>query len=269
MDLTLFDRRITRNPEGQSKYLILEGARVGWVLPGNMLLTRPTDMFDTSYLSESVLPVNPIVNVGDTVLPLHMYESQVRERVVTQVVDAKSIRVDGMPGVEIQEWVLIPESVPQADKEMFFLQIREHLVLYGYEENARRRGWFDYWKDVNEAAGFILRPVPATVLVRAKWRVNRGRLDSYIQPERMQEIMASSDAFVLAHVTTDHTVYLPSVAAECRCVEHARTHALNQEVTTGPSYQAMAQILRTGMKSRLELHSVEIRSISCPYGQVV
>lgn len=266
MDVTLFDRRTTRNPEGQSKYLILEGARAGWVMPGNMLLTHEQGF--ATYLTESVLPINPIVNVGDTVLPLHMHESRVQERVVTEV-DPQFIRVDGMPGIEIKEWVLLPESLPRQDKDLFFLQIREHLTLAGYEENARRRGWFDYWKDVNASAGFILRPLPSTVLVRAKWRVNRGRLDAYIQPERMQEIVSSSDAFVVAHVTTDHTVYLPSVAAECRCVEHARVHPLNQEVTSGASYQTMAEILRTGMKSRLELHSIEVRAISCPYGQAV
>lgn len=266
MDLTLFDRRITRNPEAQRKYLILEGARVGWVLPGNMLLTRDGG-YDV-YLTESVLPINPTVAVGDTVLPLHMRESQVQERVVTEV-DSKFIRVDGIPGIEIDEWVVLPEALPQQDKDLFFLQIREHLVLHGYEENARRRGWFDFWKDVNEAAGFTLRPTPVTVSVRAKWRVNRMRLNAYIQPERLQEIESSSDAFVLAHVSTDHTVYLPSVSAECRCSDLARTHTLATEVTTGESYRVMAEALQAGMKARLELHSIEIRSISCPYGQAL
>lgn len=266
MDLDLFDRRVTRNPEGQRKYLILEGARVGWVLPGNMLLVRES-AYDT-YLSESVLPLNPTVAVGDTVLPLRMQESQVRERVVTEV-NTETIRVDGIPGNDIEEWVVLPSALPQVDKDLFFLQVREHLVLHGYEENARRRGWFDFWRDVNESAGFVLRPTPVTVTVRAKWRINRMRLDSYIQPEKMQEILTGSDALVLAHVSTDHTVYLPSVSAECRCADLARTHVLATESTSGQSYQELAQILQTGMKSRLELHSVEVRSISCPYGQAV
>lgn len=263
MDMDLFTNRVTRNPEGSKKYLILEGARAGWVMPGGMLLTRTEGL--RQILTEAVLPINPVVSVGDTIIPLKMRESRVTSGVVTSV-EPKYVIVEGWP-VAINEWVVLPEDLPEQDRYLFLLQIREHLLLAGYEEESRRRGWHDFWRDVNESAGFTLRPVPATVIVRAKWRVGRYDLANFVQPERLEEIKAMSDEFVLSHVTTDHTVLLPNLSAECRCREHARIHALNTEVTSGPGFRVMSDLLMVGLKSRMELHSVEVRAINCPYGQ--
>lgn len=264
MDMDYFPQRITRNPEGHRKYLILEGARAGWVVPGGMLLSNDEGFRVT--LRESALAINPTVSVGDTVLPLRMRESQVRESTVTHV-DPKFIRVESMPYQDITEWVTLPPAIPEQAKELFLLQVREHLLLHGYEEEARRRGWHEFWKDVNEAAGFTMRPVPATVVLRAKWRVGRYDLANFIQPERMAEIVSMSDEFILSHAVTDHTVLLPNLSAECRCREHARLHALGTEVTSGPGFRQLSDLLTVGLKSRMELASVEVRAINCPYGQ--
>lgn len=267
MDMELFTNRVMRNPEAHRKYLILEGPRAGWVMIGSMLRTRTVGFREI--LEEAVLPINPTVAIGDTVIPLKMHESRVQEQTV-EAVETKFIRVGGdMRYRDITEWVVLPSELPLQDKELFLLQIREHLLLHGYEEEARRRGWHEFWKDVNEAAGFTLRPVPATVIVRAKWRVSRYDLANFVQPERMQEIQAMSDEFVLSHVTTDHTVLLPNLSAECRCREHARVHTLGSEVTTGPGFRQMSDLLMVGAKSRMELHSIEVRAINCPYGNTL
>lgn len=263
MDLELFTNRITRNPEGHRKYLILEGARAGWVMPGGMLLTREQGF--GLILQESVIPINPVVSQGDRVLPLKMRESRAEEGIVASY-DPKYITLNGWSD-RITEWVVLPPDLPEQDKELFLLQIREHLLLAGYEEESRRRGWHDFWRDVNESAGFVLRPVPATVIVRARWRVGRYDLANFVQPERMAEIVAMSDEVVLSHVTTDHTVLLPNLSADCRCREHARVLALNTEITSGPGFRQMSDLLTVGLKSRMDLHSVEVRAINCPYGQ--
>lgn len=265
MDMELFMNRVTRNPEAHRKYLILEGPRAGWVLPGSMLRTQESNF--RINLLESVLPINPTVAVGDTVVPLRMNDSRVREQTVESV-ETKFIRVGpDMRYQDMAEWVVLPPDLPEQDKELFLLQIREHLLLHGYEEESRRRGWHQFWKDVNEAAGFTLRPVPATVILRAKWRVSKYDLPNFVQPERLNEIQSMSDEFVLSHVTTDHTVLLPNQSAECRCREHARVHVINAEVTNGASFRALSDLLMVGAKSRMDLHSVEVRAINCPYGQ--
>src|SRR3990170_1335047 len=92
MDMDLFTNRVTRNPQGHLKYLILEGTRTGWVLPGNMLLTETRG--PNTLLTESALPINPAVGEGDTVVPLKMHESRVWEYRV-QAVRTGSIQVDG------------------------------------------------------------------------------------------------------------------------------------------------------------------------------
>lgn len=269
MELEAFRTRITRNPEPNRKYLILEGARAGWVMPGNMLLTRPqATRYDPVYLRETVVPINPIVAVGDMVVPLQMRESLVTEHQVTEVV-GKGIRTENRRGELFEEWAVIPESVPAEDRALFLLQIREHLLLAGYENESRRRGWYQIWKDVNESAGFILRPVPTVMAVRARWRVNRYELANFMQPDRLAEIVEASDEVVLSHVTTDHTILLPNVSAECRCADHARVHQVGQEVTNGDSYRAIHDILYTGFKTRMELHSVEVRSLNCALGRPI
>lgn len=267
MDLTLFRTRITQNPEPNRKYLILDGARAGWVMPGNMLLAAPRiQRYDPYLLRETVVPINPIVAVGDMVVPLHMRESLVTEHRVSEVVDSKNIRVEGRRGEAFNEWAVLPAALSDEDRQLMLLQIREHLLLAGYEEEARRRGWAQFWKNVNETAGFTLRPVPTVMQVRARWRVSRYELGRYMQAERLAEIVEASDAVVLSHITTDHTVMLPNVVAECRCGEHARMHRVGQEVTSGDSYRAISEILHTGFKTNLELASVEVRSMSCAFG---
>lgn len=267
MDLTLFRTRITQNPEPNRKYLILDGARAGWVMPGNMLLQTPRVMrFDSDLLRENVVPINPIVAVGDMVVPLHMRNSVVTEHRVRELVDAKNIRVEDRHGEVFNEWVVLPEALPDEDRQLLLLQIREHLVLAGYEDEARRRGWGQFWKNVNDTAGFTLRPVPTVVNVRAKWRVSRYELGRFMQAERLAELVEASDQVVLSHITTDHTVMLPNVTAECRCGDHARVHQVGQEVTSGDSYRTISDILHVGFKTTLELASVEVRSLSCAFG---
>jgi hypothetical protein len=263
--MTLFTNRITRNPEAHRKYLILEGARAGWVLPSSMLLTE--QRWFTGVLFESVLAINPTVAVGDMVVPLKMHQSQVGEHRV-QVVNPTHLRVEGdMRYEDITEWVVLPVNLPEQDKEVFLLQIREHLVLHGYEEEARNRGWHTFWREVNEAAGFTLRPVPTTVRLRAKWRVSHYDLANFVRPERLAEIQAMSDEFVLSHAVTDHTVLLPNMSAECRCADMAREHAVGTEATRGTSFRMFSDLLMVGAKARMELASIEVRQINCPYGQ--
>lgn len=268
MDMELFTNRITRNPLAHRKYLILEGPRAGWVMPGSMLRMQAAGFGDQMRLLEAALPINPTVAEGDTVVPLKMRESQVVEDTVVTVA-GKAIRLQGGRYDDIFEWVVLPPGLPDQDKALFLLQIREHLVLHGYEEESRRRGWHSFWRDVNESAGFTLRPVPTTVQVRAKWRIGRMELGNFVRPERMADIIEGSDEFLMTHITTDHTVLLPNAAAECRCTDHARVHVPGVEATGGDSFAIMRDILRVGMKTRMELHSIEVRSVNCPYGQAL
>lgn len=269
METNAFHTRITRNPGPNRKYLILTGARAGWVMPGNMLLTRAqATRYDPVLLSEVVVPINPTVAVGDMVVPLKMRGSLVTEHRVTEV-QGKAIRTEDRRGELFEEWVVIPEEVPAEDRALLLLQIREHLVLAGYEEESRRRGWYQFWKEVNESAGFILRPVPTVMSVRARWRVNRYELANFMQPDRLAEIVEASDEVILSHITTDHTILLPNVAAECRCADHARVHRVGAEVTSGDSYRAIHDILYVGFKTRMELHSVEVRSLNCALGRPI
>lgn len=266
MDATMFPEMTRRDPEPNRKYLILEGARAGWVMPGNMLL-RNDEVFGGSTLSESVIPLNPTVAIGDRVLPLKMRNSLVEEGVV-RLVESKFIQVEGRYD-SFDEWVRLPQNLPDEDRAILLLQIREHLVLAGYERESRRRGWHKFWKDVNEEAEFTPRPVPTYMRVRTRWRVSRYELGNFVVPERYNEIVEASDEFVMSHVTTDHTIMLPNVAAECRCAEHARVHRLGTEVTTGDSFRLVSEYLRVGMKARMELAGVEVREISCAFGNVV
>lgn len=266
MELTLFPGRITQNPEPNRKYLILDGARAGWVMPGNMLRATPRVMrFDNDLLQETVVPINPTVNVGDMVVPLKMRQSLVTEHAVREVVNEKHIRVEDRYD-DFEDWIVLPPALPDNDRQLLLLQIREHLLLEGYEDEARRRGWGQFWRDVNDTAGFTLRPVPTIMQVRAKWRVSRYELGRFMQADRLAELVAASDQVVLSHITTDHTVSMPNVTAECRCGEHARVHRVGQEVTSGDSYRAISDILHTGFKTTLELASVEVRSLSCAFG---
>lgn len=265
MDVNHFRTRITRDPEPNRKYLILTGARTGWVMPGNMLLsTGERGSWGGVQLRETVVPINPTVNVGDRVVPLRMRESMVEERTVREA-QPRFIRVEGRNDM-IEEWVVFPAALSDDDRALLRLQIREHLVLHGYEEESRRRGWQQFWRDVNESAGFTLRPVPSVMQVRAKWRVPRYEMENFLRPERMTDLTDNSDTVIMSHVITDHTILLPNTAAECRCSDHARVHRIGTEVTDGRSFRDLHDMLRVGFKQRIELHSVEVRQINCAFG---
>jgi hypothetical protein len=263
MDATMFAEMTRRNPEPNRRYLILDGPRAGWVMPGNMLL-RNEELFTSDSLSESVVPINPTVTVGDRVVPLKMRNSEVTEGVV-RTVREKTVMVEGRYD-QFEEWVRLPQNMPDNDRHLLLLQIREHLLLEGYEKESRRRGWNKFWLDVNQSAGFTPRPVPTYMRVRTKWRISRYELGNFMVPEKYREIVEASDDFIMSHVTTDHTIMLANVAAECRCADHARVHRLGQEVTSGESFRLISDYLSRGMKSRMEMASVEVRELSCAYG---
>jgi len=263
MDTSLFPL-VTRNPRKNLKYMILEGPRTGWVMPGSMLETR--DTFTGVDIIDRVMLINPAVEEGNQVVPLRMRDSIVAPDTV-RAVQSKTITTANHAG-PTDEWVVLPENLPDQDRELFLLQIREHVVLREYERQTTRRGWGQYWKTVNEDAGFTLRPVPATMTVRAKWRVSRSMLDSYITADRLRDIVENSDQVVMSHVTTDHTIYLANHAAQCRCNEFARTHRVGQEATGGESFREIYDVISTGLKQRLELASIEVRAINCPLGYV-
>lgn len=266
MDTNIFPL-VRENPEPHRKYLVLEGERTGWVLPGNMLRTQQADRWSPNRVQEAAILVSPQVRPGERIIPLEMHESQVRERQVGEYITDPAVLVRDQDSTDTYaDWVRIPDGLDGGDLELLRHQIREHLVLAGYEEQSRNRGWHNHWRNVLENAGFTPRPVPTVMSVQAKWRMDGYSLDTMLTPEFHRELRQASDGIALSTVTTTHAVLLPNTASECTCSARATLYQKDQEINSGQQFETIRDLVGVGMKSRLTLVSVLVRSVTCAYG---
>ena len=266
MDTSIFPL-VSVNPEPHRKYMVLEGERTGWVVPGSMLRTQQADRWSPVRVLEPVILVNPQVRPGERIIPLKMRESQVRQRVVgAYITDPRPLVTDQASTESYENWVHVPEELVGDDLELLRYQIREHLLLAGYEEESRRRGWYDYWRTVLRDAGVSARPVPTVLSVQAKWRLDGYTLDGMLTPDFFQELQRASDGIALSTVTTSHTVLLPNTTAECTCRDRAILYQKDQEIAAGEQFNTIRDIVRVGIKSRMALVNVVVRSVTCAYG---
>jgi len=266
MDVNLFPL-VRQNPDVHRKYLVLDGDRTGWVLPGSMLRTTQRDQWSPRRVTESAVMVNETVGPGDRIIPLKMHESQVRQRQVGEVITDPRIVVRDQESTDTyDEWVRLPNEVVGDDLELLRYQIREHLLLAGYENESRNRGWHNYWRDVLEKADFVPRPVPTVLSVQAKWRLDSYSLGTMLAPDFYRDVQRASDGIALSTVTTQHTVLLPNHTAECTCTARATLYQKDQEINSGEQFNTIRDIVRVGMKDRMTLVSVLVRSVTCAYG---
>jgi len=255
------------NPDMHRKYLVLTGERAGWVVQGNMLRTEQEDRWSPTRVLEPVILVNPQVRPGDRIIPLKMDESQVQVRRVGEyITDPRALVSDQESTESYENWVRIPDGVEEEALELLRYQIREHLLLAGYEEQSRNRGWHRHWRDVLESSGFTPRPVPTVLSVQAKWRLDGYSLDSMLAPDFFRELQQGSEGIALSTVTTTHTVLLPNTTVECTCGARATLYRKDEEINAGPQYETIRDQVRVGMKSRMNLTSVLVRSVTCAYG---
>jgi hypothetical protein len=258
---------VATNPEPHQKYLVLTGERAGWVLPGNMLRTTQRDSWSARRITEPVVLVNTLARPDDQIIPLKMNESQVRVRRVGQVITEPRTRLRDRESTDVyDDWVALPGGIPDEDLELLRYQIREHLLLAGYERESQRRGWHDYWRRVLESAGFTPRPVPTVLSVQAKWRIDPYRLDTMLAADFYRDLQRGSEGIALSTVTTTHTVLLPNHTAECTCTARARLYQKDQEINAGEQFNTIRDAVRVGMKSQMNLVNVVVRSVTCAYG---
>lgn len=255
---------LVREPLAYERYLILNGPRTGRVLPGNMITAR--EGLFARVAEEDITAVNPEVAVGDRIIPLRMAESRIDIKTVTRVVEqGKSIQAEGYSDLDMWVRVANDDDIPALEREIFLLKVREDATLRGFESEAQRRDWSYDWTSVLSEAGFDRRAVPVILRVRAKWRVSAAQLAGMIQPETMAALRAGADEVVLSHITMDHTVYLPGTE-RCDCRNLRGTYAMGSDLTDGAPFRAVRSALLGPQKQRLELASINVRSIGCAYG---